>query len=240
MSTIAATRFIGIPQPQSAHPAGVRHFAHTHFSPTRLALVVAAHLAVLALLAAAPAAPISMPMSALMVELLTPENPASLPAPQVPQPAPTPLKPVEKRIVPKRAVTPTLPAQETTDPAPLLPAASQDISAPAQPSTVASNVQATSPAVSQPRFDADYLSNPAPAYPPLSRRLGEEGKTILRVFVEPAGHPGQIEIRSSSGSPRLDRAAEEAVRRWKFIPARRGNEAVGAWVLVPIVFNLKG
>ena len=40
-------------------------------------------------------------------------------------------------------------------------------------------------------------------------------------------------------SPRLDNAAQDAVWRWKFVPARRGDEAVSAWVLVPITFNLK-
>ena len=93
--------------------------------------------------------------------------------------------------------------------------------------------------VSQPRFDADYLLNPAPSYPPLSRRMGEEGRVVLRVFVEPAGHPSQIEVKTGSGSPRLDQAAQDAIWRWKFVAARRGDEAVGAWVLVPIVFNLR-
>lgn len=95
-------------------------------------------------------------------------------------------------------------------------------------------------AVSQPRFDAGYLDNPAPVYPVISRRMGEEGKVLLRVFVEPNGRPSQIQVSASSDSPRLDKTAQEAVWRWKFVPAQRGNEAVGAWVLVPIVFSLRG
>lgn len=91
----------------------------------------------------------------------------------------------------------------------------------------------------QPRFDADYLHNPRPVYPPMSRRMGEEGKVFLRVRVEADGRPSQVEIKTSSGSPRLDQAAEDAVRRWRFIPAKRGGEAVSAWVIVPISFNLK-
>jgi protein TonB len=94
--------------------------------------------------------------------------------------------------------------------------------------------------VSDPRFDAAYLDNPAPVYPALSRRMSEEGRVLLRVYVEAGGRPSQVQIKTSSGSPRLDRAAGQAVSRWKFIPARRGAEAVGAWVLVPIVFNLRG
>jgi protein TonB len=92
---------------------------------------------------------------------------------------------------------------------------------------------------SQPRFDAGYLKNPAPAYPSASRRLGEEGRVVLRVLVEADGRPGEVAIKTSSGFPRLDQAAEDAVRRWKFVPAHKGDEAVRAAVLVPIVFNLR-
>lgn len=63
---------------------------------------------------------------------------------------------------------------------------------------------------------------------------------MLRVFVESNGLPSKLEIRTSSGSSRLDQSALDAVQRWKFVPARRGDEAVAAWVVVPIVFNLRG
>lgn len=63
---------------------------------------------------------------------------------------------------------------------------------------------------------------------------------MLRVFVDTEGRAGQIEIETGSGFARLDRAAREAVGRWKFVPARRGSETVGAWVLVPVVFSLRG
>ena len=91
-----------------------------------------------------------------------------------------------------------------------------------------------------PRFDADYLDNPAPTYPPLSRKAGEEGRVLLYVLVEASGLPSKIEVRTSSGFERLDRAAMAAVKRWKFVPAKQGAEAVAAWVQVPIVFSVKG
>lgn len=69
--------------------------------------------------------------------------------------------------------------------------------------------------------------------------MGEEGKVLLRVFVESNGLPSQVQIKTSSGSQRLDQAAQDAVRRWTFTPARRGDTALAAWVIVPIVFNLK-
>ena len=99
-------------------------------------------------------------------------------------------------------------------------------------------VTAPQPAPSQPRFDADYLNNPVPRYPPLSRRLREEGVVMLRVYVLPSGLPDAVELKRSSGSARLDESAVSAVRQWRFVPARSGDVAVAAWVLVPIAFSL--
>lgn len=62
---------------------------------------------------------------------------------------------------------------------------------------------------------------------------------MLRVYVEASGQAAKVELRSSSGYERLDRAAIAAVSRWKFVPARQGADAVAAWVVVPIVFSLK-
>ena len=91
-----------------------------------------------------------------------------------------------------------------------------------------------------PIFDADYLHNPPPIYPTLSKRAREVGKVVLKVYVEPSGIAGSVEIQEGSGFERLDKSALLAVRRWKFVPAKQGANAIGTWVLVPIVFNMKG
>lgn len=93
-------------------------------------------------------------------------------------------------------------------------------------------------AVTPPSSDAAHLANPAPAYPSVSRRLGEEGRVILRVYVLADGTAGEVQVRTSSGFDRLDQAAADAVKRWKFVPARRGSEPVAAWYLQPINFSL--
>jgi len=98
---------------------------------------------------------------------------------------------------------------------------------------------AAAPAESAPVFDAAYLRNAPPNYPALSRRLGEHGRVQLRVFVSADGQPETVDIKTGSGSPRLDAAAQDAVRRWRFAPAKRGDTAIGAWVVVPIVFHLE-
>ena len=73
----------------------------------------------------------------------------------------------------------------------------------------------------------------------LHRRLGEQGRVLLRVFVSPDGAAAQVEIRESSGFERLDRAARDTVLRWRFVPARQGERGVAAWVLVPITFSIR-
>jgi protein TonB len=89
------------------------------------------------------------------------------------------------------------------------------------------------------RFDVDYLNNPKPAYPALSRRLREEGVVVLKVHVRSDGTVATAMVDKRSGSTRLDEAALTAVKQWHFVPARRGSEPVDSWVLVPIEFELQ-
>jgi protein TonB len=94
------------------------------------------------------------------------------------------------------------------------------------------------PPVVPPRFNADYLQNPAPAYPALARRMREQGRVLIRVLVSADGMPERIELKTSSGFPRLDQSALDTIRNWKFVPARQGEQKVAAWVVVPIAFTL--
>ena len=111
--------------------------------------------------------------------------------------------------------------------------------APPQPPSPIQAVEVAAP-ITPPNFTAAYLDNPAPVYPPLSRRAGEQGRVLLRVHVSAQGGALEVDIAKSSGSPRLDSAAVDAVRRWRFVPARQGEKPVAAWVLVPISFSLEG
>lgn len=86
---------------------------------------------------------------------------------------------------------------------------------------------------------AAYANNPYPAYPSSSRKMGEQGVSSLRVLVSPEGRVQQIELERSSGYARLDAAAMTTVRAWKFAPARQGNSAVAAWVVVPVNWKLE-
>lgn len=184
--------------------------------------------------------------------------PAEPPPPAVRQPAPpSPPRPAASKPAPKplpkpavRAPTPVTESPTALRaPADTAPEAPPAAPAPAPASPAAAAPAAVSPAAASPasaatlteaRFDAAYLNNPRPAYPMLSRRLREEGQVMLRVLVSADGQASRVELRTSSGSERLDRAAQEAVARWRFVPARRGEVAVESWVLVPIVFKLQG
>lgn len=84
------------------------------------------------------------------------------------------------------------------------------------------------------------ISSPAPGYPPDAFRRGESGTVVLRVHVGPDGVPYAVDLVRSSHSRSLDRAASEAVKRWRFRPAQRNGQPVAAEIQVPIVFNADG
>ncbi len=197
-----------------------------------LAVVISLHVGVfLLILAAKTVVPQIMEMP-LVVDLLQ-----AAPIVKPPEAKPLPVvkpQPVKQQHTPTpRTPTPQIEATQSTLPAPAAPVAAPPVEIKAAPPAPAAE-----PLV-QPRFDADYLKNPAPNYPPLSRRMGEEGKVILRVLVNPQGSADSVEIRTSSGSQRLDDAAVNTVKHWKFIPAKRGDTAVQSAVLVPIIFKLE-
>ncbi|TBR14266.1 energy transducer TonB [Rugosibacter aromaticivorans] len=167
----------------------------------------------------------------LSVSLLSPAE-AAKPEPGIVPPHP---KPVARKQVPIQQPAQLVVPSEA-------PVAASVAVPPAQ-TFVASTPPIDAPPASmptQPRFDADYLDNPKPTYPPLSRRVGEQGRVVLRVRVGADGLANDVQLHISSGFARLDNSALETVQHWKFVPARRGNEAIAATVLIPIVFSLKG
>jgi protein TonB len=199
-------------------------------------------VAVALLLSYAPARSALLAAAPIMVDLLAPPAPVvePKPEPRLEPPKPRPVrKKVQRPVEPPPVVTAPVQAPapvEAPPPAPAPPPPMQAV-APPTPEPVAAPPPAP---LTQPIFQADYLDNPAPAYPALSRRIGEQGRVILRVLVNPAGLADQVEVRTSSGHPRLDEAARTTVVRWRFVPARRGDQPVAAWVLIPVSFRLEG
>jgi protein TonB len=86
------------------------------------------------------------------------------------------------------------------------------------------------------RFDG--LGNPPPRYPLLARQRKVEGRVVMHVLVNARGGVETVSIARSSGSRLLDDAAVDAVKRWRFIPARKAGFAVASAVEVPVLFRL--
>lgn len=172
------------------------------------------------------------------------------PAPKVEPVKPTPPAPV----VPKKQVTrapvkpqpqplaiqdntpsPNAPAGVTT---PVTPSVSAPVSeAPSAPA--APPAPPAPPVVQMPSSDADYLQNPRPSYPAMSKRLNEQGRTVISVLIGTDGLPQQPQIARSSGYDRLDQAALTTVMRWRFVPGKRDGAPQAMRFNVPINWVLE-
>lgn len=208
-----------------------------------LAGSVAAHAALLVALPGFSPDREQPKVNALEVVILQPEPlPVALPE-STPQPAPlsgaerVPARALPKPQPERTAPILALPEPRATEGSFTVPPDSMPelpVAVPEQRSRVASAT------MTPPTFNAAYLSNPAPRYPVAARRADEQGTVTLRVLVTREGLPARVDVEKSSGSSHLDAAALEAVKAWRFVPARRGTEAIESWVLVPIVFRLEG
>ena len=91
----------------------------------------------------------------------------------------------------------------------------------------------------EPDYRATYLNNPQPSYPLVARRMGWQGRVVLDVEVLANGSSGEVTVQHGSGRKVFDEAALQAVRSWRFVPARSGGISVARHFLVPIAFSLK-
>lgn len=181
---------------------------------------------------------------ALMSDVVEPPQPKV-----APPPPPAPPKPVVQAKAPVPSLPPAPQPVAIADPTPA-PNAPTGVTAPQPPappvtSPVAVAAPAPAPAAPPapprtelPSTDADYLQNPKPAYPPLSKRLGEQGKVIVHVFIGIDGLPQKADIKQSSGYDRLDKAALDTVMKWRYVPGKRGGVPQAMGYDVPINFVL--
>jgi protein TonB len=92
---------------------------------------------------------------------------------------------------------------------------------------------------SQARLGARLVRHVAPAYPALARQRGLEGRVVIRLVIRADGVPDDIRVAQSSGFDSLDKAAVEAIRQWRFEPARRAGVPVTEERLAPVIFRLQ-
>lgn len=185
-----------------------------------------------------------IPVSVL-VDMFEPAQPLITPAPPLPRPQRAPTtreapQPLPQPALQPAAATASTPAADTSveviDPQPTAPVAAivTPDAAPTAPQALHSAAW-----IELPSGNADRLDNPPPPYPALSRRLGEQGKVVIRVFIQTNGTATQAEVRTSSGYNRLDQAALQTVLKWRYLPGKRAGVAEGMWFNVPVHFVLE-
>jgi protein TonB len=185
----------------------------------------------------------------ILVEMMTPASPP-------PAPRPTPQPKVQPKAASVKPATPVKPAPAVTpQPTPLAIAetAHTPQATAAAPAAVAPAPQGTSgsgsaaaappappapPKVELPSSDADYLNNAKPAYPAISKRLGEQGRVVVRIFISAEGQASQASVKLSSGFDRLDQASVETALKWRYAPGKRAGIAEGMWFDVPFNWQL--
>lgn len=153
---------------------------------------------------------------------------------------PTPVKPipVEPTPAPLTAhphVAPIPPVVEPVATTPAIMPVAADIAPPSADVAAPPNAVAEETAPSA----IAYGSRTQVAYPVEALRNREQGTVMLRVLVGADGSVLGVEIEKSSGSRSLDRAARDAVAKWRFHPATRNGVAHSAWASVPVTFNLQ-
>lgn len=159
--------------------------------------------------------------------------PASLPGRNSATASPPP-----QRLAAEPSTTPASRAAEPGETSPSVPVAAAPQAASSTTTGITRPASPSAAAVVLPSTDADYLNNPPPAYPRMSRRMGEQGTVLVHVFINAEGRADKVEIGTSSGYPRLDEVALETVERWRYVPGKRAGVAEAMWFNVPIRFVL--
>ncbi|MGQ0711758.1 MAG: TonB family protein [Rhodoferax sp.] len=222
--------------------------------------VVLAHVAVLwALHTGLAARVVELIVPAALLQVGTPTTPHAptqppsatppRPAPaQARRPTPTPPMPAAAAPAPAPVLTPPSDNAPTVAPRTDSGAGSPLATATVLPSRAAPGAGIPAPATpalpqppvfEPPSSDADYLNNPKPIYPRLSKQLREEGRVLVRVHISAEGLPEKIELAQTSGHFRLDQAALDAVAQWRFVPGKRQGVPQAMWYQVPIPFVLR-
>jgi periplasmic protein TonB len=165
-----------------------------------------------------------------------PPPPPAEPKPLVKQPTAAPAP--QLRAIPDPAPSPNAPVGAIEPPAPLPPVAAPVVAAPPAPAAPPPAPPAP-PRVELPSSDADYLQNPKPPYPLMSKKLNEQGSVIMRVLIGADGTPQKAELRQSSGFDRLDQSAATTVMKWRYVPGKRAGVPETMWFSVPINFVLE-
>jgi len=223
-------------------PAGA---AYDRLTPlqrrTMVGAIVVAHVAaVWALLQVREVRDAVADVAPIFISLVAPATPPKV----TPLPPPPPTPPVRRPIAPEpRMIT----AAPTPAPAPFVaPPPPEPVPPEPAPVAVAAPVAPVAPpppAPAPPRnlsaSSVQYLEPLQVEYPRLSKRLGETGVVMLRIFIDEAGRVREVQVSRTSGHPRLDDAAMAAVQKARFKPPSENGQAVSGYAQVPVDFQLE-
>ena len=191
--------------------------------------ILAAHLGLIVLLATSGDIKTPTLVQSVAVTFLH-EDDRPLDRPDFDKPVLTPIHQVIQQL--------TVPPPEVV--VPIEPTSATIAAAVATPPSPSPTVAASASGTAVPEMsDVAYLVQPAPRYPPESRRIREQGLVILRVLIDEGGHAKVIEVYRSIGHPRLDEAARSAVARAVFKPYMDGGVARESAAMVPVEFSLR-
>lgn len=198
---------------------------------TAIVAIVALHVGGLALLAVMDVVHLTKPKPEPLVVSLLVEQPAPPPA-QEPQPKPVPAARVQPVVIaPPPIVSIAAPAPPVVATAPTPP----------QPRMVVVSAAPAAPAgpVSVSDLSTKLIEGKPPRYPLESRRKHEQGTVVLDILLNTDGTVASLSIARSSGFDRLDKAALDAVRKWRWSPTIRGGEAVAVRGTFDFPFTLQ-
>jgi protein TonB len=216
-------------------PASARYGQRSRPNLIAIAFIVIFHVLLIAVLIQARTYAAKVREEKLTVVNLSPPPPPPAaetppPPPSAPQVvAPPPIVQTPAPPVPVQTTPEPVPVAAVTAPAPPSPAPPAAVFAPPAPPSI---VQAGD-------IGTQMVSGKPPRYPIESRRKHEQGTVVLSLVVGLDGSIERISIAHSSGSSRLDDAARDAVKSWRWRPIIRGGQAVRVQGIVEIPFVLR-
>jgi protein TonB len=88
------------------------------------------------------------------------------------------------------------------------------------------------------RTSPAYLYGSRPAYPQAARKAGWEGAVVVRALIDTAGTVASVSVKEGSGYDILDEAAVQAVKKWRYTPAKEGGVPVTSLHDIRVRFRL--
>jgi periplasmic protein TonB len=174
----------------------------------------------------------------VMANLVSPSPVKSQDAPAAPKAPPPKPKEEPKKKLEEKPPTPQVKQSEAPSKPSETKSESQPQSAAVAPSS-AGGISGTPIQTDIGKLEVLYQPDADAYYPSFSKRSGEQGTVIVRLIIDQTGTVEDIALLQSSSFPRLDRAASEIGRRYRFKPFLVNGSPQRISTNLLIKFNLK-